>query len=461
MPSDLIAGDVLGLDRWTREQDERRAANAASLDRWLARLGSLILILTLLYVFVGPTPFDHQVTVDPDTGGSVMSPINRYVWLIMLALSGPILWFRRGRLIEAAKRIWPLFVLYAWFAATLAWALDPAAAERRFFLLVVDLIMCAAISLSMRDGRQLHRALAWACGIMVGIDLACWVILPTQSMTDIGLAAIHSHKNTLGSVMLLSGMVCGPYILAQQTRWGRVFWSLVVLAGFALLVASRSKTSLGIFIGVALFAPVLMWTLSRSVRGLWGLIAVAVTAVAGLLLAYLAWCYNQTLDPLAPVEGLTFTERKDVWRFVIGQAELHPWRGLGFGSFWDIDPHIQPSLQTDEWFARPDSPTNEAHDGYLDLWVTTGLVGLAGALAILARWTWRMLESLRQALIGGMADGPARLPYALFQSLFVVIFIGHNFLESSFFAANTTLGLLVLLNGVDVDLRRGVVQRGP
>jgi O-antigen ligase len=456
MPSESRLQVETGLAIWTRSEEARRAADTASLDRWLARLGALILIVALLYIFIGPTPYDHELVLDPETGGGVMSPINRIIWLVLFGFCAPILWFRRLELPAVVRRLWPVLLLYGWFAASLVWSLDPVAAQRRLFLFVVDLTIAVALSLSFRDGRQFHRAMAWACALMVAIDLGSWIVMPAESMTDLGLAAIHTHKNTLGSVMLLSSMICGSHVLSQRRLVGRIFWSVVLVAAMILLAASRSKTSQAVFVAVALFAPILIWMLRQSTRVLWG---VAASALVALVFAYLAWCYTQALDPLEPVQGLTFTQRKDIWLFVIDQIKLHPWRGLGFGSFWDIDPRLQPSLQTDEWFAHPDSPTNEAHDGYLDLWVTTGLIGLIGALIVLARWTSRAVARLRQALISERTEDADRRPYTLYQALFLLMFVGHNLLESSYFTANAALGLMVLLDGVDIDLRGGRLNR--
>lgn len=139
---------------------------------------------------------------------------------------------------------------------------------------------------------------------------------------------------------------------------------------------------------------------------------------------------------------------------MLGEWRHHPWRGLGYGSFWDIDPKIQPSLQTDEWFAQPDSPTNESHNGYLDILVTTGAIGLAAALALLLRWVFGALAALRQALTATEPDLQSRRAYAVYQALLPLILIGHNVTESSYFAGNSVFGFLILLLGVELDLRR-------
>jgi O-antigen ligase len=126
---------------------------------------------------------------------------------------------------------------------------------------------------------------------------------------------------------------------------------------------------------------------------------------------------------------------------------------VGFGSLWDVDPSVQPSLQTDEWFAQPDAFTNEAHNGYIDILATTGIVGLIGAVLMLARWVWRALAMLRISMLSGREVDLQAYPFAVYIGLFPVLVLLHNLLESSYFTANATYGILILLMGIDIDLR--------
>ena len=46
------------------------------------------------------------------------------------------------------------------------------------------------------------------------------------------------------------------------------------------------------------------------------------------------------------------------------------------------------------------------------------------------------------------------LPYAVFLGLFPLMFFVHNWMESSYFTADSPYGLIILLVGVDIDMRR-------
>lgn len=450
---DLAAPRRKVLDDWRSSLHEERRVASDREGGMIALWAGFVLVLMVLYMMIGQSPYKHEVDLDPLTGAAVASPVNRMIWLALLGLAAPILWFRRGEVLDMVKRLWPLLLLFVWFTATTHWALDPAVSKRRLFLYVVNLVICVALVAGLKDARRMHAALATACAIIIIIDLGSWILMPAKSMSVLGLAAIHNHKNTLGSVMLLCSLVICPYVLFQRTLAGRLFWAAMFLGCVALLIGSKSKTSMAlVFVSIALI-PLLLVVLRLRSGALRALLAASAMLLVAAIFAWLAWCYTQGLDPLFPIRKLTFTQRTDVWRFSLDQFARHPVKGQGFASFWDVDPKVQPSLQTDEWFAQPNSYTNESHNGYIDLLVTTGVPGLIGALFLLGRWALRGLTLIRQGLPPATLAQQDALPFSVFLGTFPLLFFVHNWMESSYFNANAMFGILILLVGIDIDMR--------
>lgn len=451
MSADPASRAALAAEDWRRMKAGDRVARQAFSETWIVAYAGVVLVAMLLYVLIGNKPYVHTVALDPLTGATEMSPINRYIWLALGAASTPLLWWRRGDLLTTAVRLWPLLLLMLWFVLTVRWSIDPGAASRRLLLYGIDLMICIAVVLGLSDTRRVHAAMAIACAIVVGIDFASWLLMYERSMTELGLAAIHSHKNTLGAVMLLAGLVCGTYAWGRTRLREQLLWWAVTAASVALLIASQSKTSIGIFGGVVLFIPFLLTLLRRRAIDILAVAAIGALVVLTALFVWLGYNYSLGQDPFDPLRGVTFTQRRDVWEFVYEEFLARPLTGVGFGSFWDVDPRVQPSLQTDYWFARPDAFTNEAHNGYLDIAVTTGLPGLLGACFLLARWMVRGVLDLRRAALEGMQP---TLAAATFLGVFPLMFFGHNWMESSYFTANAVFGTIILIAGVSLDLKR-------
>jgi len=411
-----------------------------------------VLLASVLYILIGHTPYQHEVQFDLETGGATLSPVNRYIWLALTTLSLPLLWWRRTLILGALKQQWLILALFGWFALTTLWALDPTSAGRRLFLYVLNLIIALALTLGFNSSRRWHRGMAIACAAMVTIDLLSWVLAPKLSMTDIGLAAIHTQKNQLGAAMLFCGLVVGPYIFAPHSRLPRLFWIGIFTAGFILLAASQSKTSLGIMVAAMLLTPLILFVLARPLALLRGILAALTLLILSVALAWLALCTIKGWDPAAPFSGITFTQRTDLWSFVLGEIAKRPFTGAGFDSFWDVDPRVQPSLQGDLWFGSVDI-ANEAHNGYLDLLATTGVIGLLGALSLLVHWISRSMRMLRRVVIKSNYDEGIDWPSATVLALFPMLLLVHNFMESSYFTANQIFGSLILLAGAEIDLR--------
>ena len=445
--------NIAAVHAWRAEFAAEKRHHDASAERLTQGWSFLVLMLMLLYVLIGHAPYQHDVALDADTGAAEISPVNRYIWILLAAMSMPLLWARRDQLVAVLKRLWLLVAVFVWFFLTTLWALDPAAAHRRFFLYIIAVIISLALVLGFNDSKKLHYAFVVTCGVMVMIDLLSWLILPRVSMTDVGLAAIHSHKNTLGAVMLFCGIVIGPYLMVEKPRGQQVFWSFMMVAVMALLVASQSKTSLSILLVTIFLCPFILFVLKLRGQTIHAIIATIIMMLFFGVLGYLAWCTATGLDPLAPFQGITFTQRTDVWVFVFAEIFKHPLIGSGFGSFWDIDPLLQPSLNAGLWFGSPDL-ANQAHNGYLDLLVTTGVIGLVGALALLFGWFARGFSELRRILQSNNPADRWNIGAATTLGLFPLLIFVHNWMESSYFTANTIFGTLILVIGMDLDLNR-------
>jgi O-antigen ligase len=220
----------------------------------------------------------------------------------------------------------------------------------------------------------------------------------------------------------------------------------------ALLVATRSTTSQSVVLSAALVMPVLLLIGRLPRRAIWAIAAAFIFGLFAVAFAYLAWCGVSGTDPMLPLRGVTFTARTDIWSFVVGEIGKRPWFGAGYGSFWSIDPAVQPSLKTDGWFGV-DTIINEGHDGYLDQLATGGVVGLAGSLIVLVR-----AIILAGRAVGGAApvalawqEGRMARPTAVFYLALLLGLVVHNATESNLFANNSLLAVALLLCVLDLE----------
>jgi O-antigen ligase len=149
---------------------------------------------------------------------------------------------------------------------------------------------------------------------------------------------------------------------------------------------------------------------------------------------------------------VTFTERLGIWEFVVHEIGQRPWFGAGFSSFWSINPLVQPSLKTNEWFSLY-TIINEGHQGYLDLWATTGLFGLIGSLWVIFRSIGIAARSLNRTLPAAAAwrAGLMGRPTAVFHFTFLLGLLVHNFTESGLFGSSSLFTQLLIIAMLDLE----------
>jgi len=424
-----------------------RRDDPARADRWTETLASLILALTLLWTVFGsltdsvsdPTQTDH------------VNPFNSLVWLGLLAASVPILQRRWRETVALLAASWPLLLLFGYFALSVTWALDPPTSLRRLILTVLQFALMAIVVSGIRRAPALHVAIALACGAAALADAAYGVIAPGAAMTPEGFAGLHLQKNQTGLTMMYGCLAAVPCLFL--VRWRARACLLPLIAVMAVvLVATRSTTSQALVIAAAGVMPVLLLIARLPRRLILAIAAVGVLLPAAGLLAYLAWCGASGTDPLLPARGATFSERNSIWAFVLDEALKRPWIGAGFNSFWAINPAVQPSLKSDQWFGVI-AIINEGHDGYLDMLATGGVIGLSGVLFMLGRAVAVAGLAIARTLPAAQAwrDGRMARPTAAFHLAFLLALLVHNVTESNLFSNSGLLGVAMLIAVLDLE----------
>ena len=93
----------------------------------------------------------------------------------------------------------------------------------------------------------------------------------------------------------------------------------------------------------------------------------------------------------------TLTGRTEIWAAVISLAS-NPLVGAGFESFW-LSPRIHEKL----WQLFPGLPLNEAHDGYIEVYLNLGWIGVGLFARILVDAYRRAVKTFRRApALGGL-----------------------------------------------------------
>lgn len=354
---------------------------------------------------------------------------HRTILLIGYMISLPFLLIaprRTSRLILSSPFLWALIGL-AFFSSF--WSVSPGLTLRRSFamlltsLYAIDLVVRFSFSRFMK----LFGGVLWSAifiSILFSILLQDWGTMLYGN--DLAWRGIFIHKNTLGSISALSLLFFGFLAFKSPTRMERYFWLAGIVQACFTLWESKSITGWMLVIGICGGAFIL-WLIRATRKD--RQIALPLFFLGGSGLGLQIYRHFREIILLFG-KDLTLTGRVPLWKMVWDLGLEKPWLGYGFGAFWTgwEGPSGVVWNMFHSW--RPD----HAHNGYLDVFVNLGFVGLILTLGFLG---YMAIIELMQTVYG--RESP----------VFGVLFIGFlmilNLSESVLLRQNSVWWVLLLV----------------
>jgi hypothetical protein len=344
----------------------------------LANLPAIALVAVLLLSFIGLSPV--AVIGDPAPGSAVLQSgegdtARQISFLLLFGIMAVYVTMTRG-LRQLAAIPAALAVILGWCWLSVFWAVSPDIALRRIALttIVVLIVRYCVASLSYK------AVLSLLFGTFAAILLLDWAAIPllpnaihqsNEAINGIGdnlignWRGLQSHKNEAGAFCAMACMVFGYVSFRSRSL---IVGPLLVALSLLFLYMTQSKTSGG-FVFVAMLAGVVVCASYKRpvVRGIILFLAAMAVPVAVLLLPNTIDTALYTFD-----DPGAFTGRAQIWPVLLAYASDHLMLGAGYGSFWSVGDASPVFNYTSGWILTID----HAHNGYLDLLVQIGLIGL-------------------------------------------------------------------------------------
>jgi exopolysaccharide production protein ExoQ len=261
---------------------------------------------------------------------------------------------------------------------SVAWSNEPMLSIVGAIYLTINLCFAfhLGIALSAERQKQAVMMLGWIA-IMLSIALALW--FPSVGIDNKeGVAAwqgISVQKNSCAVIMIY--LFSPVLFLAKRGGLHRVS-KLLYSAGCVFVIAmTQSRTGwIGIFALAGFWVAwrTTMAFASRDRAFVITMLTVSSAAVVSAVVLYLPALL------MAMGKEATLTGRTTLWSLVITVAMKHPLLGFGYNAFWNSG---QVDAQSIALFLR--WTPNHAHNGFLDVWLQLGAVGLALMLWTLVR----------------------------------------------------------------------------
>lgn len=321
-----------------------------------------------LLLFLTFNPFPQLFKgADEISSGDAAGKSYLLILKMLLCLLAVAVFFKKVK-IGDIKALSPLFafLLIAFFSV--AWSSEPYLTARATFELGICVLL-GLVLITCRTVDETLRLIYVTVSVAVVLSLVNAVLFPSlgQHNADDFKQSVHAglwrgifiHKNILGQVASLH---LAMTVLSRREIIGNgLLRGALLMVSVTVLVKSGSATAyIQLFFAILVFFFI---RLSLSLRMFLSILLV-VTMPFGLVF------YAEIADVVLGAAGreLTLTGRTQVWNWLLAY-EGAPWlNGVGFGNFYTIGSHLQDAFGL---------AVVDAHSGYLELYLTLGVLGLA------------------------------------------------------------------------------------
>jgi exopolysaccharide production protein ExoQ len=312
---------------------------------------------------------------------SASDPANRLSMGAVLLFSTVALFTHYRRMLPALASAWlPLLIVGLAFASV-AWSAVPDIVMRRSLNLLGTTLFGIYLAARWRPGEVARLLVAAGC-VMALSSIAVTLVSPGNAIMEGGnvngaLRGAFSHKNMLGWVSGLVIIACVWVIESgRRTRLAIVTLLLTV----PLWLAARSLTGMGatVITGLACVAMLGM-RLGTVTRLLWGYLVIVAGTVALSILATGGAFFLRLVGRSADLTG-----RGPLWEQLERAIAERPLLGYGFQSFWQPESGWHDRIAASVGWVVP-----TAHNGWIDIWLSLGLLGLLPVALLIGRNLWR------------------------------------------------------------------------
>lgn len=283
----------------------------------------------------------------------VLLALNVAIAIATLVLAYP----KAPQIFFMLSRLRVLFAMYLLVAISALWSTDPASTFRAGAYLFLYLISAAYLSLRFDQDEviQLMGYFMTALGLM---SIPAQFLLPPDPYQPDSWKGVFLQKNELGIAMAI-GIAA---LVAAKRPWS-IFRIASLLTCSGILYLSRSMTS--ILAAVVAVTAITFLRLHRHLS------VIFVTILVGAALA-VSVAMPELPDMFSTSTGrdVTLSGRTTIWVLVAQKIREHPILGYGYGAFWSTE------ADSVNEFLNGFKP-GQAHNGYLEICLDLGALGLA------------------------------------------------------------------------------------
>jgi exopolysaccharide production protein ExoQ len=410
----LIATIVYVLGIWQLFRLNRKAEVQTSKALWIP---------TVWFFIAASRPVSEWLQSPGDATHSVLegSPLDRAIFSAILALGVIVLLGRTGRAGMLLRSNLPLLLYFLYCGISVVWSDFPDVAFKRWFKATGDVVMVLIVLTESDWVVALKRLLTRVGFVLLPLSILFIKYYPQYGRfyTRAGTTTwtgVATDKNALGMLSLLIGLASILRFLEiyrgkQSTRetGPLVAQGALIAMAIYLLWEANSATAFACFFLAG--GPMVLTYLFRWARKP---VFVHAMVIAALGVSFSALFLNLGTGLVEDLgRNSTLTGRTAIWHAALGMVQ-NPLLGTGFESYWlGTRPAKLANLIT--------FGVNQAHNGYIEVFLNLGWVGVALLTVVLITAYRRVVTAVRWIT-----------PIASLRLAYFIVTVAYNFTEAGF-----------------------------
>jgi exopolysaccharide production protein ExoQ len=424
-------------------------------DRSVRVSKSLWLPVIWLWI-IGSRPVSVWFGMTPAVTAAVEgSPFDAVIFGVLLVAGIVVLVNRSKRASVSLRASWPVLLYFAYCLISVVWSDFPDIALKRWIKAIGDLAMVLVVVTDPEPVAAVERLIS-----RVGFILMPASILLIKYFNDLGRAydpdgdqmntGVTTNKNMLGVITLvisLGAVWRFVNLLLSKREPNRtrklLAWGVLLAFCIAVLAMADSATVACFTLGTALLLATYLPFISRRPGRVHALVAMILLG-GGITMLF----GGQSSVVHALGRKTNLTGRTDIWRAVLPVVP-NPVVGAGFESFW-MGPRLQKVYSNLSGYMH----VNEAHDGYIEVYLNLGAVGVGliainlisgyrGSVAAFRRYPRfgaLMLAYVAAAAIYSFTEAGFRMLDPIWMFLLLAIVASHTVASGRSIGTGTNLG---------------------